>query len=118
MSVTFDFVLMLLNAIFWIGFGISMALGIHPAIPENALLRWTMVILSFICGLTLAGGVILLTRHNKIAYYLVGVLLSAIAVLSITDQIGFTDLSILLITIVAIILLIKDSRWYLPLESN
>jgi hypothetical protein len=109
---------MLLNAIFWIGFGISMALGIHPAIPENALLRWTMVILSFICGLTLAGGVILLARHNKIAYYLVGVLLSAIAVLSITDQIGFTDLSILLITIVALILLIKDRRWYVPLESK
>ncbi len=112
-SVTITFILLLCSASFWIGFGMSIALGLHPAIPDNEILRWAMVILAIITGVALAGSVFLLARHSKIAYYFVVVLLGLIAVLSITDEVGTLDVVVLLVTLVTFLLLIINKRWFL-----
>jgi len=61
----------------------------------------------------LAGLAILLSRRNRFAFYLAVILLAIIAVLSITDQIGILDLVSLAVSVIPLVLLLKDRGWYL-----
>ena len=45
-SVSIAFVFMLLDALIWLTFGLIVALGAHPALPDVPLVRWSMAVLS------------------------------------------------------------------------
>jgi hypothetical protein len=105
--------LIYLNIVFWFGFSLITAFGFHPGIPEGPIYRWVMASLSFLTGLGILGTFLLMTRGMKAAYYLLlaGILL--IAVMSITDEVGFSDLLVLAINLGIFILLIRDRKIYL-----
>jgi di/tricarboxylate transporter len=116
-SVTAALVLVLLDALFWMGFGIIVALGLHPALPDGAVVRWMYTFLAAGCSLALAALVVFLTRrgsarYNKIAYVLLAALLGLIALFTVLDQFGLSDLVVLLFTLAPLVLLIASRRWY------
>jgi hypothetical protein len=112
-SVTATFILILINALVWIGFAAILALDLHPALPDSAAVRWIMGILAFGCGCTLIALIVLLGKRNRIAYFPTLGLLALLVVLTFTDEVGLADWIYLLLVTTPLILLIKDRSWYL-----
>jgi hypothetical protein len=77
-----------------------------------------MAILAFANAGILIGLLIFLRRRNPFAYAITMGFLTVIAFLTITDEFGWADLGVLLITLIPLILLIKDRSWYLGGNSN
>lgn len=111
-SVNLTILFLTVNSILWVAFGLYIALGFHPAIPDNEWIKWTMVVLSIVCGILLAGSVYFLLRHNRYALYFVSVQLCAILVLIIADQVGIPDLIVFFFTVATLIFLITNRNWF------
>jgi len=67
--------------------------------------------------MALAGLALLLSRRSRLAFYLAVILLTIIAVLSVTDQVGWIDLAALAVSVIPLLLLLKDRAWYLRREA-
>ena len=105
--------LLLLNALVWLVFGIIVAAGLHPSMPESDVVRWTMAVLAFLTTGVLLGLRVFLRRRSRIAYYLTIGLLVVLSTLTVTDEFGLSDLIVLIIIAAPLLLLIKDRAWYL-----
>jgi hypothetical protein len=112
-SVTSPLFLILLNALIWLAFAIITVSGLHSTIPDGALIRWVMSILSFLTSVFLIGVYYLLRRNGGFAYYLLLGMLALISVLTITDEFGLLDLLVLIINAFTFLLLIKDRAFYI-----
>jgi hypothetical protein len=111
-TVKITLILMLVNALVWLVFALAVATGLHPALPANATLRWVMVALSLIAALALTGVTVLLKRRNKVAYVLSVAGLILLVLLTIMDELGLADLLVLVAEVLALVLLIKERKWY------
>jgi hypothetical protein len=111
-SITAAHGLIILNATFWLIFSVVSALGLLPGVLSSGPLRWVMAVLSLGTAFVFGVLVILLIRRKKWAYYLILILLGLIAILSIMDEVGVLDIFTSLISLGAILLLIKDHAWY------
>lgn len=112
-SVTAALILILVNALIWLAFGIVVASGAHPALLQEALLRWAMAAAAVACAIGLAALAFFLARRSKIAYYSSVGLLAAVAALTVMDEFGLADLPGLLVTLAALALLASSRHWYL-----
>jgi hypothetical protein len=117
-SVNVTLLLILLNALFWTVFGIIVLLGVHPGIPDQAIIRWAMAVLSIGCSIVEIVLLFFLVRRSKIAYYLSVVLFATLSVLTITDDFGISDLLYLLPTTAALVLLVIRRRWFMQLPPD
>jgi hypothetical protein len=106
-------IFLLLNALVWFSFAVLVATHAHPGLPDSSAVRWIMGILAFGCACALIALVVLLGKHNHIAYYLILGLLVLLAVLTIADEVGLADMVYLVLVFVPLVLLIKDRSWYL-----
>ena len=104
--------LLALDALMWFSFGVVVAAGGITSIAVPAV-RWMMAGLAWASAAALAVLAILLSRRVRAAFYLAIVLLAIIAVLSITDQVGWIDLAALAVSMIPLVLLVKDRTWYL-----
>ena len=105
--------LLLLNALVWLVFGIIVAAGLHPSMPESDVFRWIMAVLALLTTGVLLGLRVFLRRRSRIAYYLTVGLLVVLSTLTVTDEFGLSDLIVLIIIAAPLVLLIKDRAWYL-----
>jgi hypothetical protein len=112
-SVTVALIFILLNAAVWLVFAILVAFNAVRSIPSTGIFKWIMIIPALGTSGILAGITIFLRRHNRIAFYSGLVMLVIIAVLSIADEFGWIDLLSLTISLVPLVLMIKDRSWYL-----
>jgi hypothetical protein len=105
--------LLRINALLWLAFGILTASGAHPGIPDTPFIRWGMA------SLAIGGALLLLTldhflrKHSRVAYVGTLALLSFIAISLLADQFGLADLAVLILTAAPILLLAKEHDWYL-----
>ncbi len=106
-------VFLLLDALLWLGFGIIVGAGAHPAIPDAAIVRWTMAVLAFLAAASLLALFFLLRRRSRPAFWLVLGLLAVISVLTVTDEFGAADLIVLLLHVAPLALLLWRRGWYL-----
>jgi hypothetical protein len=102
-----------LNALAWAAFGIVTAAGALPSLQQPLALRWVFAGLALGAAAVLATIAVLLARRVRQAYFAALGMLAAIAVLSITDQVGAADLISLALVVLPIVLLIKDRSWFL-----
>jgi hypothetical protein len=105
--------LIYLDALIWLLFALITAFGLHPALPETPWYRWIYAILAFTTGVCLIIFYLLSRKGSKISYYLLLIGIFLIAILSITDQTGIYDLSVLVLNLGLFILLLKDRKKYL-----
>lgn len=111
---TFAFTLffILISALFWLGFSIIVATGFHPALPDHKLYQGIMAGLAFLSAAFLFFLYFLLRSKNNFAFYLTIAFLTFLAILTVMDDLGIIDFLVLIITILPIVLLIKDRKWY------
>jgi hypothetical protein len=112
-SVNVTTLFILLDALLWLAFAILTSLGVIGSITELGSMRWLMAFLALVSAAGLGALAHLLRKGNRLAFYLAVVLLTIIAVLSVTDQVGLLDLLALLINLIPLVLLLKDRAWYL-----
>ncbi len=105
--------LILLNAVVWLGFAFLAVLGVIPGLPEIPGLRWLMAGLALACSIVLGLTAFLLQRRVRLGLVLGLLLLTIIAVLSLSDQLGWLDILSFLVCLVPLVLLVKDREWYL-----
>ncbi len=111
MAITFGFIL--LNILIWFTLGIIIAFDLHSAMPDQPLVKGIMAILSFAAAGALSITLFFLQKHNRVAYYLMLLYLGIASLLIFFDDVGLVDLVALALSILPIILLIKDRVWYL-----
>lgn len=113
LSVTVTFALLSLDAALWLSFGLIVAAGLHPALPDEPAYKAVLSIASFGAALALAGLSVLLARHNRAGYVLTLAFLGAAALAFFLDDVGWVDLAFLAVTLLPAALLFKDRNWYL-----
>jgi peptidoglycan/LPS O-acetylase OafA/YrhL len=112
-SVTVTYGFIILNIIIWFALGIIIAFNLHPAMPDQPLFKGIMTTLSFVAAGALLVPFIFLQKHNHMAYYLMLIGLGVATLLTIFDDFGPVDLAALALSLIPLILLIKDRQWYL-----
>ena len=118
LSVNICFVFILLSILIWLVLGITILVDAHPAIPDVPLMKGIMGFLSLAIDGILIGLFIFLLKRNRIAYYLTLAFFIVTSLLTIFDDVGLSDLVVLIINIVPIVLLIKDRSWYLQVKTQ
>ncbi len=101
-----------LDAVMWFAFGVYVAAGGIASIGAPAV-RWVMAGLAWASAAALLALTVVLSRRVRPAFTLAIMLLGIIAALSLTDQIGLLDLAALALTVIPLLLLLKDRAWYL-----
>jgi len=109
---------LLLLALLWLAFAITVAFNAHPSYRDATLVRWTMATAAFGAGAILAFLSTLLTRRSRVVYRLTVALLTAMILVGFFDQVGLADLVYLGITAIPLGLLIRDRNWYLRLPPE
>jgi hypothetical protein len=104
--------LVLLNALVWLSFGVLTSVGAHPSYGEPGLLRWAMAGFSLIAACILTAGASLLRRGNRSGYWIMVALLALLMVATLLDEFGLADLTYLVMVALPLALLIKDRGWY------
>jgi hypothetical protein len=110
---TAAYLLILINALFWLIFALFAALGALPASLSSGPLRWGFIFLALCTSFSLVFLVFLLNSRKKAAYYLIMFELTLISILSVTDEVGFLDFFILVVSAAAIVILFLNRSWYL-----
>jgi hypothetical protein len=115
-SVTYGFII--LNICIWFALGIIIVFNLHPAMPDQPLVKGVMAILAIAAAGTLLGIFIFLRKHSRLAYYLALAFFCVSSLLIIFDDVGLVDLIVLAINVIPLILLIKDRGWYLQPQHH
>lgn len=102
-----------LAALIWLIFGFIVVAGLHPALPEEPLLRWGMGTTAFVGGMVLAGLGIFLMKRNRFLYWISLIGLGLVTLVNFFDDLGWVDVGVALISLLPFILLLKDRHWYL-----
>lgn len=112
-SVTINYAFILLNVFIWFVLGIIIATGAHSAMPDLPAMKSIMAGLSIGIAGVLLVLFILLYKRKRTAFFLTLAFFAVAAVLTVFDQVGISDIVVLVINIIPIILLVKDRAWYL-----
>jgi hypothetical protein len=113
LSVTVTYGFIILNIFIWFALGIIIAFNLHPSLPDQPLVTGIMSVLSFAAAGTLTATFIFLNKHSRVAYFLMLAFLGIASILTIFDDFGLVDLAALSLSLIPLILLIKDRPWYL-----
>ncbi|MCB8968339.1 MAG: hypothetical protein H6660_15765 [Ardenticatenaceae bacterium] len=117
-SVSVTTVFIILNAVFWLAYTVITAFGGTYLTTVSAMVKSIIVILAFGSSTILVGIAIFVRRRNRFAFYFGLLMLTIIAVLSITDEFGWLDFFSLLISLIPLVLLLKARNWYLRPRHN
>jgi lysylphosphatidylglycerol synthetase-like protein (DUF2156 family) len=102
----------LINALMWFVIGVLIALNVHPGMPDDALLRWMMMLGMFGGAIILGLLYLLLSKRRRLAFFITLVVLAVIILLTVTDQMGWADYVELVLAVVPLILLFLERNWF------
>lgn len=111
-SVKITLGLLLFIALCWFAFGVMAAANLITTIPSTQI-RLVLGGLGIACALVTSLTAFLLSRRSRYVYQFSIILLVFIILMSIMDDLGWVDFSLIAITMAALGLLIKDRAWYL-----
>lgn len=112
-SVNIAMAFIFMTALTWVAFGIILVGKLHPAFPDEPLLRWGMGVTAIAGGLVLATLGYLLLKKKRLVYWVVLGGLAMMSLVNLFDDVGWVDLMVALISLLPFILLLKDRHWYL-----
>ncbi len=112
-SVTITFALILLNATIWWLFGVIVAAGLHPALPDEPAYKAVLSIAAFGVAVILTWSLVFLKRRSRAGYFLALAFFGLTTLVFLFDDFGWIDLVFLVINILPAALLLKDRHWYL-----
>ncbi len=113
LSIRVVFLLMVLNALLWLVFGLIIAVDAHPALPFQSEIKFMIAFLSFAAAGVLLILLYFLRKRNRISFYLTFAFFVVASLLIIMDEVGWVDFAVLAVNITPLILLYKDRSLYL-----
>ena len=113
LTVTINLVVILLNALIWLVLGIIIALDAQPGLPDLPEMKGILAFLSIIIAAILLVLTFFLFKHGRTAFYLILLFFISTAFLNIFDDVGLSDVIFIVISLIPVIMLIKDRVWYL-----
>lgn len=105
-------VLVGLNSLFWLAFGLLVAFNLHPALPASPSFKASLAASALSVAGLLLGIFLGLRQRRRAAYGLAVGLFSLLALALFFDQFGWADLAVLLLNLAPLVLLIKERTWY------
>jgi len=117
-TVTINLVIILLNALIWLILAIIIATNAHPGFANLAAMKGVLAIISIAMGSILLVLTYFIYKHSLKAYYLTLAFFVITSILVIFDDVGLADIIFLIISLIPIILLIKDRAWYLQIKPK
>ena len=117
-TVTISLVIILLNALIWFILAIMIAANAVPGLGDLPSMRWVLGFLSVAIGGILLVLTYFIYKHSLKAYYLTLAFFIFTSNLVIFDDVGLADIIVLIISLIPIVLLIKDRAWYLQVEPK
>jgi lysylphosphatidylglycerol synthetase-like protein (DUF2156 family) len=118
LTVTLNLIVILLNATIWLVLGIIIAVDAHPALPDLPQMKVILAALSIAMAIILLGLTFFLFKRSRTAFYLTMIFFGITSILTIFDDVGLSDLIFLAVSLIPIILLIKDRGWYLQTKPQ
>lgn len=112
-TVTATLILILLNAAFWLGYAIITILTNNDPATASYVARWIFAFLALGTAAVLMTLFFLLRQRVRFACNVALIVLALLAVLSVTDQVGWWDIFSLLLSLIPFVLMLKDRKWYL-----
>jgi hypothetical protein len=106
-------IIILLNALIWLILTILLAINKVPGLDELQDIRWVLAIISITMAAILLALNYYLLKHSLKAFYLTIAFFGITSILIIFDDVGLADVIFFIISLIPIILLIKDRSWYL-----
>ncbi|HOW90700.1 MAG TPA: hypothetical protein PK883_00170 [Anaerolineaceae bacterium] len=106
-------VFILINTFIFFVLGVLIAGGWHSGVPQDAALKWIMMLGMFAGAILLALCYLLLAKRRRLAFFITMVVLALIIALTIFDQVGWADLVMLLVAFIPFALLILGRKWFL-----
>ena len=113
LSVTVTWVLVVVNSLLWLGFGVIIAADLHPSLPLPPELNAVFAALCIGIAVFLLAAAFFLHKHSKIAYYLLLIFFALTSIVTVFDDFGLSDLIFVVINLIPLLLLIKDRGWYM-----
>ena len=117
LSMQLTSVLLVLNAVFWLVFGLMTLFGIHPALPKDPTVQLIMAVLALLCSAALFA-LTLYARRSPLAYYALVALLGLLALFTFLDDFGLADLAYLLLDLAGLALLVRGRKLFLRQASE
>jgi hypothetical protein len=117
-SVSATLLFIILNGLIWLTLGAILVVNVHPGIQSvTAGVRIVMAGLSFAAAIVLLVLCGLLARRIRFAWYAALLALAVSLSLIIFDDLGWTDLIMVVINLLPIVLLVKEREWFLPART-
>jgi len=113
LSVKVTLLFMLANCLTWFILAILIILNAHPALPDQPVILWMMALLSLAAACVFLILSLLIYRRNQTGYYLALAALVLTALLIFFDDVGVSDLIVLMVALIPVGLLVRDRAWYL-----
>ena len=111
-SVRITLYFLLADSLLWLAYAVVVAAGLHPALPDSAVLRWLIPILALAGSAALPGFYLLARRFGAAGYYPLLTLLLLISLPTILDDFGLADLNVLILHLIPFVLLVIDRSYY------
>ncbi len=105
--------ILLFLALFWLAFGITVAVNADPSYRDATLLKWTMATLGCVTAVILAVLASQLRRRSRLSYWLTVTFLISMILVGLFDELGLADMVYLVLTLIPLGLLLRDRNWYL-----
>jgi lysylphosphatidylglycerol synthetase-like protein (DUF2156 family) len=102
-----------LNALLWLLFGVIIGVGAHPSYPIGSAYYLPMALAAFMGTAVLIALASLLRKPNPLAYWASVAVLAVTILLAMFDEVGPADLAFILITLLPLVFLIRNRSWYL-----
>jgi len=118
LTVTVSMIFILVNTMIWITLGIVITVNAHPGLPDLPPMKGIMAFFSLAIAGFLLALLIFILKRNRIAYYLTLTAFIVTALLAIFDDVGLSDVVVLILNIIPSVLLIKDRSWYLQAKPQ
>jgi hypothetical protein len=118
LTVTINLIIILLNILVWLALGILIAINAIPGLPDAPAMKGIMAFISIVIACILSGLTYFLLKHNRTAFFLTLAFFIFTSVLTIFDDVGLPDVIFLVISLIPVILLIKDRVWYFQVKPQ
>jgi len=116
-TIKVNLIIILVVGIVWLGYSLYMAIGPDPSFAKLGTLRWIIAGTTFVPGLVCVVLWFLLRKRWKPAWYLAVIALALMTIAGFFDQIGWVDVLVMLGSVVPLVLLIIDRKWYLKTKG-
>ncbi len=117
-TVTINLIIILINALIWLILGIIIAANVLPGLPDLPQMKYILAVLSIVIAGILLGLTFFLCKSSRTAFYLTLAFFGITSILGIFDDVGLSDIAFLIISLIPIILLVKDRVWYLQTKPQ